>query len=235
MLGLLTASIIKDLQPLGYSPQMIASAVALMVGFYCLFVGLFKLGFLFDFVSEPVLSGFICAAALVIILSQIPSLLGLTNVGSGTAATVHDVVTMLPLAQWRTSVVGLTGIMLLVGLQLLGKSFGKKSKFVWGVRTARAAIVVLLYTGISFAVNRSDPKKPLFAVSAVRSSGIPTPRIPELKLLKKVATKAIAPFIAASLEVSHPFIPFGGNIDTRSQDDINFLRLLTPSTTSRSH
>jgi sodium-independent sulfate anion transporter 11 len=200
ILGLLTADIVKQLMPLGFSPQTIASAVALMVGVYAMFLGFFKLGFLLDYVSAPILSGFISAAALVIIGGQIPSLLGLTNVGSGTAATIHDTLTMLSKISWQTFLIGASGIVILLALQILGQMLGKKSKIIWAISICRAAIVVVLFTGISFAVNRHHKKKPVFAISAVTVKGIEKPRIPEFVLLKEVAVRAIAPLIAASLE-----------------------------------
>jgi sodium-independent sulfate anion transporter 11 len=200
ILGLLTANIVKEFIPLGFAPQTTASAVALMVGVYSLFLGLFKLGFLLDYVSAPILSGFISAAALVIITDQIPSLLGLKDIGSGTAAIMRDVLTMLPKASWQTFVIGFSGIIVLVALQFMGQKLGKKSRILWALSVGRAAIVVVLFTGISFAVNRRHKKMPIFAISAITTSRIETPRIPELILLKKVALRAIAPLIASTLE-----------------------------------
>lgn len=97
ILGLLTAEVVSDLSKEGYSPASIASAIAFMVGVYALAVGLLKLGFLvsrywmfdvnggevdnlqLDFVSAPVLSGWISAVALVILLGQVGGLVGLTT------------------------------------------------------------------------------------------------------------------------------------------------------------
>jgi sodium-independent sulfate anion transporter 11 len=200
ILGLLTADIVKDFIPLGFAPQATASAVALMVGVYALFLGLFKLGFLLDYVSAPILSGFISAASLVIIMGQIPSLLGLDNVRSGTAPTIHDVFTMLPKVSWQTFLIGISGIILLVALQLMGQKLGKRTRILWAIGVGRAAIAVILFTGISFAVNRRHKKDPIFAISEVSATKIQTPRAPELTLLKKVAIRAIAPLVAAALE-----------------------------------
>jgi sodium-independent sulfate anion transporter 11 len=171
-----------------------------MVGFYALILGLFKLGFLLDYVSSPILSGFISAASLVIILGQIPSLLGLSDVRSGTAPTIHDVFTMLPKVSWQTFLIGISGILILVGLQIMGQTLGKKTRILWAIGVGRAAIVVVLFTGISFAVNRRHQKNPVFAISAVNAGRIQEPRVPELILLKKVAVRAIAPLVAAALE-----------------------------------
>jgi len=87
-MGLLTAEIIRDISTEGFTPQAIASAVAMSVGIYGLAVGLFKLGFLLEFISIPVLNGFISAAAIVIMLGQIPSLFGV-SVGTGTGTIMY--------------------------------------------------------------------------------------------------------------------------------------------------
>src|ERR1700709_616383 len=68
LIGLLTAEIVKDLVKEGYQAQDVAAAVALGMGVYGMALGFLKLGFLLDFVSTPVLNGFISAAAIVIAL-----------------------------------------------------------------------------------------------------------------------------------------------------------------------
>jgi SulP family sulfate permease len=54
-----------------------AILLTLLVGVIRLFLGLVRAGFLVNFMSNPVLSGFVNAAALVIAGSQIPALFGL--------------------------------------------------------------------------------------------------------------------------------------------------------------
>ena len=50
------------------------TALALMTGLLALAAGLLRLGFLANFVSEPVLKGFIIGLALTIIIGQVPKL-----------------------------------------------------------------------------------------------------------------------------------------------------------------
>ena len=49
----------------------------LIVGLLQLIMGLLRMGFIVNFLSHPVLSGFISAAAVIIIVSQLPNLLGI--------------------------------------------------------------------------------------------------------------------------------------------------------------
>ncbi len=57
---------------------MLAVLLALMVGMMQFLLGVFRLGFLVNFLSHPVISGFTSAAALIIGLSQLKHLLGLS-------------------------------------------------------------------------------------------------------------------------------------------------------------
>lgn len=56
--------------------------LALMVGAIQFLLGLFRMGFLVNFLSKPVISGFTSAAAVIIIFSQLKHLLGTAIVGS---------------------------------------------------------------------------------------------------------------------------------------------------------
>jgi sodium-independent sulfate anion transporter 11 len=198
-MGLLTAEIVADIKHEGYSAQAIASAVAMSVGIYSLTIGLLKLGFLLEFISVPVLSGFISAAAIVIMLGQIPSLFGIT-VRSGTANIIHDIFAKIPQWDGATTGIGLGGIVILVLMQKMGQRWGKKSKAVWLLALGRSAVVLVLFTGISYGLNKNRDDDPIWALSKVKSSGISNPKMPDGELIKKVFPRSIAPFIAAALE-----------------------------------
>jgi sodium-independent sulfate anion transporter 11 len=198
-MGLLTAEIIRDVQKEGYKPQAIASAVALSVGIYALVIGALKLGWLLEFISIPVLSGFISAAAIVIMLGQIPSLFGV-NVGTGTANIIHDLFQQIPDFDGPTTGIGLGGIVMLVLMQKMGQRWGKKSKAIWLLALGRSAVVLILFTGISYAINKDRVKNPIWALGKVQSNGIENPKMPSSPLISKVFPRSIAPFIAAAIE-----------------------------------
>lgn len=79
MVSLLTAAALEPLATTG-SEGYLAYAIllAMMVGFFQLFLGLFRLGVLVDFLSHPVVVGFTNAAAIVIGTSQLSKLFGVT-------------------------------------------------------------------------------------------------------------------------------------------------------------
>jgi sodium-independent sulfate anion transporter 11 len=199
LMGLLTAEIIRDVQKEGYKPQAIASAVALSVGIYALVIGMLKLGFLLEFISIPVLSGFISAAAIVIMLGQIPSLFGV-NVGNGTANIIRDLFQQIPDFDGPTTGIGLGGIVILVLMQKMGQRWGKKNKAIWLLALGRSAVVLIIFTGISYAINKDRVKNPIWALSKVQSKGIENPKMPSSPLISKVFARSIAPFIAAAIE-----------------------------------
>ncbi|MEL6535282.1 MAG: SulP family inorganic anion transporter, partial [Bacteroidota bacterium] len=78
MVALLIATGVGQLAEVG-SAEFIGLAIllSLMVGVMQFALGIFRLGFLVNFLSHPVISGFTSAAALIIGLSQLKHLLGI--------------------------------------------------------------------------------------------------------------------------------------------------------------
>ncbi len=77
-LAILTASELAVAMPGADSAQLMgaASALALLVGGFLTAAGLLRLGFLANFISDPVLTGFKAGIGLVICVDQVPKLLG---------------------------------------------------------------------------------------------------------------------------------------------------------------
>jgi sulfate permease, SulP family len=78
-LAILTAAALGDAAP-GGDPASLATASAtltLLVGFILVLASLLRFGFVADFISEPVLTGFKAGIGLVIVLDQVPKLLGI--------------------------------------------------------------------------------------------------------------------------------------------------------------
>jgi sodium-independent sulfate anion transporter 11 len=135
-------------------------------------------------------------------LGQIPSLFGIET-GSGTAEKIHDIFAKIPQYDGATCGIGIGGIILLIGMQKMGQRWGKKNKAIWLIALARSAIVLILFTGISYAVNKDidlENDDPVWALSKVKADGIATPRMPDSALIGKVFPRSIAPFIAAAIE-----------------------------------
>jgi sodium-independent sulfate anion transporter 11 len=126
-----------------------------MMGIYGMILGFLKLGFLLEFISLPVLSGFITAIAITIILNQMDSLLGEDNVRDGAANQIHDIFNELPNANGWACLIGFTGILFLTILDKSGKRWSKDNKVIWLLSTTRAFLALVLFTGISYGVNKN--------------------------------------------------------------------------------
>lgn len=89
MVSLLVVAGVGELADVG-SDRFIQLAImtALGVGVFQLLMGLFRMGFLVNFLSHPVLSGFTSAAAIIIGASQLRNLLGLNLPGT---KQVHEI------------------------------------------------------------------------------------------------------------------------------------------------
>lgn len=76
--GLMTATLLAPLATIGSGDYLqLAVWLALLSGVMLFAVGLLRLGFLANFLSHPVISGFISGAAILIAISQLPHLLGM--------------------------------------------------------------------------------------------------------------------------------------------------------------
>lgn len=198
-MGLLTAEIIADLKN-DYAPADIAAAVAFMAGVYGLVIGLLGLGFLLDYISIPILTGFISATALTIGFGQVGSLVGLKDTPSEVFEIIGDVLRRLPKWDGPTAGIGFGTIVILYCLEKVGKKWGKKHFLIQYMSSSRAIIVLVIFTLISYLVNKDRGDDLLWDISKVDTHGIAHPKTHDSGLLSKVAARAIAPFVAAALE-----------------------------------
>ena len=78
--GLMTATLLSPLAAVGSADYLqLAIWLALLSGVMLFAFGLLRLGFLANFLSHPVINGFISGAAILIVLSQLPKLFGLAG------------------------------------------------------------------------------------------------------------------------------------------------------------
>lgn len=125
-----------------------AMILACLSGLFLTLAGVFKLGFLANFLSHPVMSGFIGGASLVIASSQLPILLGIQADGSDMLALWRSM-----LGQWHQIHLS-TAVLsaLTLGLLLLVRHYGKQVLLSLGysmfwaqmlVRSVPALLVVI--------------------------------------------------------------------------------------------
>ena len=120
--------------------------LALLVGVFQLTMGFLKMGFLANFLSRPVVSGFTSAAALVIAVSQLKYLFGLEIKTIGTLETLTAVIQNIGQTNGYDLIIGLGAILVIVGLKKLNRKL-----------PAAMVVVVLSIIGIYFfMVNETD-------------------------------------------------------------------------------
>ncbi|WP_416885349.1 SulP family inorganic anion transporter, partial [Marinospirillum sp.] len=106
--SLLTYSALAPLAPPGSSEYLtLAIALALMSGVCLLLMGLLRMGFLANFLSHPVMSAFVSAAALLILVSQLRGLTGVAFESGNLFVSLSRFVTQLGEAHLLTLLLGL--------------------------------------------------------------------------------------------------------------------------------
>jgi len=99
--------------------QTATATLALLVGAILVAASVLRLGFVADFISEPVLIGFKAGIGLVIVLDQIPKLLGVHFEKGSFFHNVVATIQSIPHASLATVAVGVGTIVLLEGLHRL--------------------------------------------------------------------------------------------------------------------
>ncbi|CCG83966.1 protein of unknown function [Taphrina deformans PYCC 5710] len=201
VVSLLAGEIIKQLP--NEDAATVAIATAFMVGIMSMALGILKLGIILDFFPGGVLTGYTSGAALTIAVQQVPKLLGEYNVSTRnkTGTVIHDIFASLGSAHWRDILFTLGSIIALVGLQTMGKRYGSKNKILWFISVARNTFVVIIFTAISYGINKHKTKSTsLISIIGHVPAGLYKPAVPDLSLLSNLAGRSITVFLAAVLE-----------------------------------
>jgi sulfate permease, SulP family len=123
--SLLVAAGLGTLNMVGPSNYIaIVALLALMVGTLQLILGLLRMGYLVNFLSRPVISGFTSAAALIIIFSQLKHLIGVPLPGSNRFdQLVVNALIGLPQTNMVDFALGLVGILALLAFKRWKRNF----------------------------------------------------------------------------------------------------------------
>lgn len=103
---------------------LMALFLSFMVGAFQLFMGVFRMGFLVNFMSRPVISGFTSAAAVIIIFSQLKHLLG-TNIENSNKfhELVINALHHIKETNFYDFAIGLVGILIIISFKNWFKRF----------------------------------------------------------------------------------------------------------------
>jgi SulP family sulfate permease len=115
VISLMTAATIGDhVAPGGEGYLAAAIALALIVGLILVLLGVFRLGFLANFLSHPIISGFISASGILIAVGQLKHVLGVPAEGDSLIALVGSLATHAGAAHLPTLAVGGAAVVFLV-------------------------------------------------------------------------------------------------------------------------
>jgi high affinity sulfate transporter 1 len=160
-------------EALGADPELdpltVSATLSVLVGVMLIAARVLRLGFVANFISEPVLTGFKAGVGFVIVVDQLPKLLGIHIHKEGFFRDVASIVAHVPELSWPTLAVAVGTLAVIA----FAKRFLPKSPaplLAVAVGIAASAIVGLEAAGVS-------------VVGAIQG-GLPVPRLPQLSLLE---------------------------------------------------
>ncbi len=99
----------------------LVSILAVMVGALVMLVSLLRLGWIAEFLSTPIVTGFLSGVAVIIIVHQLPDFLGLPASSGSNQHRIADVVTHLGDANGWTVVIGVSVLVIMVACARLDR------------------------------------------------------------------------------------------------------------------
>jgi sulfate permease, SulP family len=146
---------------------VILAALAVLTGLTLLAAGALRLGLVADFLARPVLIGFISGIGVVIIVGQLPKLLGLPVESGNVPETLWRTIESLSEISWQTPVVGCASLLALLVLRRVAP------------RVPWALVVAMISIGCSRVFDLAADG---VNVIADIPAGLPTPTIPDVGL-----------------------------------------------------
>jgi high affinity sulfate transporter 1 len=178
-IAILTGSSLAEAVP-GADPTglLVATAtLSVLVGGVLLVAALLRLGFLANFISEPVLAGFKAGIGLVIIVDQIPKLLGIHIEKVGFFRDVLRLVQAVPGTSLPTLGVSVAAVLTILACKH------------WAPRLPAAVVVAGL--GIAASAWFGLPSLGIKSIGAI-PAGLPSPVRPDLSLFQALWPAAVA-------------------------------------------
>ena len=230
--SLMVATAISALAPDESNYLAYALTLAFLVGAIEIFMGVFRLGFLVNFLSQAVISGFITAAAIIIGFSQVKHLFGLKI-----TQTESFLMTLNYLGQQLSNTNGITlglGVVCLLSLLYFKKGLGEQLKkrgvnpnaiafisktgplvvvivsslVVWGLQLDRVAAVKVVG---NIPQGLPPLTVPLFDINIIKSLSTPALAISFVGFMEAFAVgKFLASKKGQKVDANQEFIALGG-------------------------
>ncbi|XP_069599269.1 sulfate anion transporter 1-like isoform X2 [Ranitomeya imitator] len=167
----------------------IAAALTFIAGIYQILMGIFRLGFLSIYLSEPMLDGFATGASLTILTAQVKYLLGVKiprSPGIGMIVTTWiNIFKNIHNTNFCDVVTSAICITVLVAAKELGDRYKDKIK----IPLPTELVVIVVATLVSHYCNLNEIYGS--SVSGVIPIGFIPPKVPDFSLMGKIALDAI--------------------------------------------
>ena len=176
--------------------QAYAAALVLVVGIVFLMAGLARLGFITQFLSKPVMDGFVTGLAIFVAIGQLNKLFGEEKGEGNTIVKIVDIMKQLPETNWVAFAVGATALALLFLLPHLNK------------RIPAGLVVLSAYIALSTVLDLNGNHG--VGVVGTVPKGLPMPSLPKvpLSIYASMVLPAIGVLLVVyseSLGVAHEF------------------------------
>lgn len=202
--SLMTAAAVGKLAAQG-TPEYYGAAIALafLSGLMLMGMGLLRLGFIANFLSHPVISGFITASGLIIAAGQIPHLLGIKAKGETLTELLHQIFANLPNLNIFTLLLGGSAVGFLFWSRKYLKAWLLARQVSPGLATVLtraapvAAVAVTTLVTYIFSLDAHG-----VAVVGTVPQGLPVPTLPpfDLDLWAQIAVPALLIAIVGYVE-----------------------------------
>lgn len=146
-----------------FPAEDIAHTLSLLCGGILFFFGLFRLGWVIEFIPYIPISAFVTAASITIIATQIPTMLGITEVNSQAPPyrVLIDTAKSLPNSKLDAAI-GLSSLVMLFAIREFCSHMASRQpvhKRAWTLASSlRLTFTILLFTLISFLVHGRGPE-----------------------------------------------------------------------------
>ncbi|CAH9132768.1 unnamed protein product [Cuscuta epithymum] len=143
--SLLTASMLGNEVNVAENPTLylhLAFTATFFAGIFEAALGIFRLGFIVDFMSQATIVGFMAGAATVVILQQLKGILGLDHFTHATniVSVVRSVFTQTHQWRWESAIIGIPFLLFLMLARFLSQ---RRKNLFWVSAMAPLTIVIL--------------------------------------------------------------------------------------------
>ncbi|PWY80746.1 sulfate transporter [Aspergillus sclerotioniger CBS 115572] len=218
VMSTLVGTIIIDVQAKypGVEATTIAQALAIICGAITTFIGLFRLGFIVDFIPLPAITAFMTGSAINVCAGQVKTMLGETASFSTRGATYEVIINTLkylPTTQMDAAM-GLTALAMLYAIRSAcnygTRKMPQKAKLFFFISTLRTVFVILFYTMISAAVNVHRRHNPAFKMLGkvpygFQHAGVPKINVDIIKTFAPELPAAVIVLVIEHIAISKSF------------------------------